>query len=80
MTLFGPKMVQDTNLYTVHEPRGLGAMASRMWGFRSESGTVAPSPNDFHFSSLEAACGGERTPSSTAKEASDRGGGANVCA
>jgi hypothetical protein len=73
-TPFGPKVVQDTNFYTVHEPRGLGAIASEMWGFRSESATEAPSPNDFDSLPLRAACGGERTPSSTAREAFGREG------
>lgn len=59
ITPFGPKVVQDTNLYAVHEPRGLGAIASQMWGFRSEFATQAPSPNDFHSLPLEAAFGGQ---------------------
>jgi hypothetical protein len=42
-------------------------------GFRSESEAEAPSPNDFHFSSLRAASGGERTPSMTAKKAFGKG-------
>ena len=59
-TPFGPKVVQDTNLYTIHpEPRGLGAIASQMWGFRSESATEAPSPKDFHSLPLGGAYGAE---------------------
>jgi hypothetical protein len=76
MTPFGPKVVQDTNLYRVHEPRGLGAIASQIWGFGSESGTEAPSPNDFHFSSVRSVFGAERPPSTTAKEAFGRAGAA----
>jgi hypothetical protein len=76
MTPFGPKVVQACNAYDVHEPRGLGAVASQMWGFRSESRTEAPSPSDFQSSSVRTAFGGERTAPAAPKEAFGRVGAA----
>ena len=48
---------------------GLARSQVKYEAFDPESGPEAPSPNDFHFSSVRAACGGERTAPSAPKEA-----------
>jgi hypothetical protein len=40
-TPFGAKVVQDTNAYTIHGPRELGAIARQIFGRRSESWDAA---------------------------------------
>ena len=47
-TPLGFKVVQDTNAYTLQEPRGIGALAVRAFRQASESRKYAPSSKDFH--------------------------------
>jgi hypothetical protein len=48
-TALGLKVVQDTNAYTIQEPQGLGALATRLFSQASESKKPSASSKDSSF-------------------------------
>lgn len=61
-TPLGFKVVQDCNAYTIQEPRGLGAIAVRLFRQASESRKSSPSSKDSSFNKTKGQNSAHQTP------------------